>query len=593
MLDHHNILATNHLLVHVRININHINELVSLSLSLLASYFWACNELILLKRSIASGLNAAKELRSKGLEVLVLEARDRVGGRTLTKVEQSGNGKFWVDLGGSYVGPTQNNLLNLIEELKLETYLVDDTKDIVYTKAVAASGTPNAKCRKQSTGGDKDDICKLELNSRFKPESDPPFGNLFHWLDYVHMIKVITSYGDQIPSEAPWLAPKAEEWDAKSYKQFVDEHTWTRRVRDYFNNIFVTIDVCCDANEVSMLWFLWYIKQCGGYGRSISTTNGGQERKIKNGTQQLSERLYELLGASKRVLLNKPVCCINQSRGPYVQVTTLDGSHYRADYVICAVPPHLWLKIHHQPALPNVKNLLAQRSPMGQVGKVILYYERPFWKEQGISGCFMFDAESKVRSKFPIILSLDETKPDGSSPAIIGFTGARGWFEMRNRSDLEVGKLVAESYAQATHLEEFKNFIKVERFDWTGEQYSGGCYTSTHSMNTLFKFGPHLREPFGRIYYAGTETAIKWSGYMDGALSAGKRAAREVLHVKGILSEQEIWTVEPDNNIVPPKSFEYPRSHNYAPSIDSLSKIAHLLLVSGLLTFVAYRRYCL
>lgn len=538
-------------------------------------------------------MNAAKELQSKGLDVLVLEARSRVGGRTLTKVEQSANGKFWVDLGGSYVGPTQNNLLNLIEELKLETYLVDDTKDIVYTKAInAASNKCFAKCQKQSTSGSRQSeiICKLERNGRFKPEYDPPFGNLFHWLDYVHMIKLITLYGDQIPSEAPWLAPKAKEWDAKSYKQFVDENTWTKRIRDYFNNIFVTIEICCDANEVSMLWFLWYVKQCGGYGRSISTTNGGQERKVKNGTQQISEGLYDLLGGSKRVYLNKPVCCLDQTAGPFVQVSTLDGSQYKADYVICATPPHLWLKIHHQPPLPNSKNLLAQRSPMGQVAKVILYYERPFWKDHGISGCFMFDAQAEVRSKFPVILSLDETKPDGSSPAIIGFTGARGWFEMRDKTDQEVARIVADCYARATQLDEFKKFIKIERFDWTSEQYSGGCYTSTHSVNTLTKFGPHLREPFGRIYYAGTETAIKWSGYMDGALSAGKRAAREVLHVKGLLSEQEIWAVEPDSTIVPPKPYEYPRSHRYAPSIDSLSKIAHLLLATGLLTFVAYRR---
>lgn len=512
----------------------------------------------------------------------------------MTKVEQSGNGKFWVDLGGSYVGPTQNNLLNLIEELKLETYLVDDTKDIVYTKAVETNRVLSIGRKQSSIGGSGNDSkqapAKIERNARFKPECDPPFGNLFNWLDYVHMIRVITAYGDQIPSEAPWLAPRAEEWDAKSYKQFVDEHTWTRRVRDYFNNIFVTIEICCDANEVSMLWFLWYVKQCGGYGRSISTTNGGQERKIKNGTNQLSQRLYDLLGGPKRVLLNKPVCSINQSVGPFVQVGTVDGSLYKADYVICATPPHLWLKIHHQPALPNAKNLLAQRSPMGQVGKVILYYEQPFWKDHGISGCFMFDAERRGRSAFPIILSLDETKPDGSFPAIIGFTGARGWFEMRNKTDQEVGRIVAESYARATKLEAFKDFVRVERFDWTGEQYSGGCYTSTHSVNTLTKFGPHLREPFGRIYYAGTETAIKWSGYMDGALSAGKRAAREVLHVKGLLGEQEIWTVEPDSTLVPPKPFEYPRSHRYAPSIDCLAKLAHLLLVSGLLTFVAYKR---
>lgn len=505
---------------------------------------------------------AARELRSYGLDVVVLEARERVGGRTFTKVDSD----LWVDLGGSYVGPTQDAVLNLIEELKLETYLVDDSMDIGYMRA---TGPRSAR------------------RSRFSPESDPSFGSFFHWLDYVHMIKLIDSYGAQIPSEAPWLAPKAQEWDAITWKQFIDQNTYTERVRGYFNNVYVTIDICCDANEVSLLWFLWYVKQCGGYGRSISTTNGGQERKIKGGTQQLSSRLQEIVGR-QYVLLNKPVCRIDQTAGPFVVVDTTDGTRFKADYVICAISPHLLLKIHHQPALPPGKNLLAQRSPMGTVGKVILYYDRPFWKDHNYSGCFLFD--SMTRSAHPIILSLDETKPDGSHPAVIGFAAARGWFELRNKSNNEKATIVAKSYAQLTGLNEFLNFKRVECHDWTTEQYSGGCYTSTHFPNTLTKYGPHLREPFGRIYYAGTETATVWSGYMDGAIRAGKRAARQVLHVSGRLNESQIWQEEPESKMVPPKPFEYPRSHRYAPSIGSLICGARLLFGVALLTFALRKR---
>lgn len=523
------------------------------------------------------------------MDVVVLEARERVGGRTLTKREQlNGDNKdvFWVDLGGSYVGPTQNSLLNLIEELKLETYLVDDSKDIGYLRQVKR--TPRWCC---NNNRNHDDV-KLEIRSKFSPDKDPPIGNLFHWLDYVNMIKLIDSYGAQIPSEAPWLAKKASEWDSISFKEFVDKNTWTKRVRDYFNNIFVTIDICCEPNEVSMLWFLWYVKQCGGYGRSIATTNGGQERKIKNGTQQVSEKLLDLIG-KQRVVLNKPVCSINQTLGPFVVVKTLDGSIFKANYLICAISPHLWLKIHHEPALQSEKSLLAQRSPMGQVAKVILYYERPFWKESphNYSGCFLFDAQD--RSKHPVILSLDDTKLDGSHPAIIGFVNARGWYEMRNKSNQEIGKILSKAYADVTKLKEFLNFTRVEKFDWTSEQYSGGCYTSTHNVNTLTKFGPYLRKPFGRIYYAGTETAIKWSGYMDGAVSAGKRAAREVLHVTGNLNEDEIWIEEPPSEIVPPRPFEYPSSHRYAPSIGGLLKVStHLIVISGLvLALMAYKQH--
>lgn len=525
------------------------------------------------------------------MDVLVIEARDRVGGRTFTKCDKpNGDGKFWVDLGGSYVGPTQNDVLKLIEELKLETYLVEDTLDIGYLKATKLN---NRKCcmlnNNKAISAKGDNKSKIDLRTRFRPDENPKFGNIFHTLDYIHTVKLIDSYGAQIPPEAPWLAPKASEWDAITWKQFIDENTWTKKVRDYFNNIYCCIDVCCEANEISMLWFLWNISQCGGYKRTISTTNGGQERKIKGGTQQLSVGLMNSIG-QERVLLGKPVYSIDQTAGPFVQVTTLDGTKFKADYLICAISPHLWLKIHHEPSLPSGKNLLAERSPMGQVSKVILYYERAFWKDHGFSGCFLFDSQD--RCSFPVTLSLDETKVDGSHPAVIGFTTSRGWYELRDKSDYEAARLVAKSYAEITKLEEFLNFKHVERYDWTNEQYSGGCYTSTHCPNTLTKFGPYLRQPFGRIYYAGTETAIKWSGYMDGAISAGKRAAREILHIKGNLREEDVWQVEEESVLVPAKPFDCSRLEKYAPSIGGLVNIlGHLVFLSGggLLTFAAYR----
>lgn len=517
-------------------------------------------------------MNAARELRRHNVNVVLLEARNRVGGRTMTKSGEN-KSKFWVDLGGSYVGPTQNNVLNLIEELKLETYLVEDTLNIAYMRTVPKNGE-RRQYDKQT------DRWKVDICSSFSPESgDPPFGNLFNWLDYVNMIRRIDSYGAQIPSEAPWMAPHAAEWDSMTFKQFIDSHAWTQRVRDYFNQVFATIDVCVDANEMSMLWFLWYVKQCGGYGRIISTTNGGQERKVKNGTQQLSNRLAELVG-SERVKFNKVVYGVDQTDDSVV-VWCTDNTCYRAKYVISAMPIHLLLKIHWNPCLPQGKNLLAQRSPMGQVAKVILYYETQFWKKHNLSGCFLFDSCSR-RSQ-PIILSLDDTKPDGSHPAVIGFNAARAWFELRNKSDEEVAKIVAQSYVDATGIKEFMNYVHVERFDWTTEQYSGGGYTSTHAPGTLSKFGKYLREPHGRVHFAGTETAIKWSGYMDGALSAGKRAAREILFELRILKNNAlIWEEDPDNKLVPPKPFEYPPSHYYAPRMDTLVKLTKTACILGL-----------
>lgn len=529
------------------------------------------------------GLAAAKELLAYGLDVLVLEARDRVGGRTLTvrkEVKRVGGKteKIWIDFGGSYVGPTQDDVLNLVDELKLDTYKVEDTLDCVYLRANRTSTKRNLPTKRQ------DNIVQASrMNSA---AVEPPFGSIFHWLDYVNMVRLIDSYGNEIPKDKPWEAPRAKEWDSKTFKMFVDENTWTKSVRSYFNHLFAEIDIPTDANEVSMLWMLWYISACGGYGRSIAITNGGQERKIKGGTQQLSEGLQVLVG-EQRVLLNKPVCRIDQTLGPFVTVSTLDGSQFQADHVICALPPHLLLKIHHNPSLPPCKNLLAQRTPMGQCAKVILYYKTAFWKERNYSGSFMFD--SVDRGAQPVVYALDETKPDGSHPAIIGFVASNGWYAMKDKSDAEVARIVARSYADATELEEFMDYERVERFDWTQEQYSGGCYTSTQTVNTLTKYGRYIRQPFGRIYYAGTETAIKWSGYMDGALSAGKRAAREILHATGNIGEEEVWRQDSPSTTVPPTPFVYPSSYKYAPSLGSLIKVSHVILFGALAGFLVQK----
>lgn len=177
----------------------------------------------------------------------------------------------------------------------------------------------------------------------------------------------------------------------------------------------ITAFVTSEPYESSLLWFLWYIKQCGGVRPMLSTTDGGQERKLIGGTQQISEHLAERLKG--RVLLDKPVVSISNYQNEYSIVKSLDGNEYKTKYVILALAPPMIHKIHFSPQLPPLRNQLNQRCPMGSAIKTIVYYETPFWKSKGFNGMMLLEGDDQdIISTF----TYDDTKYDGKHPAIIG-----------------------------------------------------------------------------------------------------------------------------------------------------------------------------
>nr|KAF6294616.1 monoamine oxidase B [Pipistrellus kuhlii] len=241
-----------------------------------------------------SGMAAAKLLHDSGLNVVVLEARDRVGGRTYTIRNQMVK---YVDLGGSYVGPTQNRILRLAKELGLETYKVNEVECLVH-----------------HTKG---------KSYKFKGPF-PPIWNPITFLDHNNLWRTIDDMGQEIPSDAPWKAPLAEEWDHMTMKELIDKICWTGSAKK-FATLFVNLCVTAETHEVSALWFLWYVKQCGGTTRIISTTNGGQERKFVGGSGQVCERIMNLLG--DQVKLERAVTHIDQT-GENILVETLNHEVY-------------------------------------------------------------------------------------------------------------------------------------------------------------------------------------------------------------------------------------------------------------------------
>ncbi|XP_039707485.1 amine oxidase [flavin-containing] A isoform X2 [Pteropus medius] len=449
-----------------------------------------------------SGLSAAKLLAEHEANVLVLEARDRVGGRTYT--------------------------------VRGRTY---------------------------------------PFRGAF-----PPVWNPIAYLDYNNLWRTMDNMGKEIPADAPWDAPHAEEWDRMTMKDLIDKICWTNTAKQ-FASLFVNINVTSEPHEVSALWFLWYVKQCGGTTRIFSITNGGQERKFVGGSGQVSERITNLLG--DKVKLRHPVTFVDQS-GENIIIETLNHEIYKCRYVISAIPPTLTAKIHFRPELPTERNQLIQRVPMGAVIKCMMYYKEAFWRKKDYCGCMIIEDEEA-----PISITLDDTKPDGSLPAIMGFILARKAVQLSKLHEDIRKRKICELYSKVLESEEALHPVHYEEKNWCEEQYSGGCYTAYFPPGIMTQYGRVIRQPVGKIYFAGTETATHWSGYMEGAVEAGERAARQVLNALGRLPKQDICIQEPESEDVPAFEITHTFWERNLPSVSGLLKIVGFSTSVTALCFLA------
>lgn len=486
----------------------------------------------------------------------MLEARDRVGGRTFTKRDDSVG---YVDLGGSYVGPSQNHLFRLSKELGIENYKIEEKEKLLY----------------YSKG----------KRYPYVASSSISFWNPIVQMDVNNFLRTVDKMGEEIPVDEPWNAPHADEWDTTTYHEFVDKICYTKQGRA-IGKLIVELALTSSEYECSLLWALWYIKLCQGTLRMMNASNGGQERKFIGGSQQITERIAARLGEAVR--LKSPVAYISQLADG-VMVKTLNGDIYRANYIIMAIPPVLQMKIHYEPPLSPIRNQMIQRCPMGSVMKCLLYYRTPFWKPKGFCGSSLIDFDEEN----PIAGTFDDTKPDGNFPAIVGFVATDRVRSLSMRKKEERKQIFAKCLANVFGLKEFLEPIHYEEHNWMSEQYSGGCFPAMFPPGFLTRYGKILREPVGRMYFAGTETATTWTGYMEGAIQAGERAAREVLHAMGRLRKEDIWRVEPAAQDVADIPFERTWWERNQPSVPGFYRLIGLTMFLGLATsiFLRCKRY--
>jgi monoamine oxidase len=443
-----------------------------------------------------SGLVAAREVARSGHSVAVLEARGRVGGRMFDRPIAGGE---VVDLGAEFIGPTQNHIRALVDELGIATFPAYDQGRSVYY----AGGRRTTYDASGPTGMAPPDPALLA--------------------DLLLIVPRLDSMALKVSVDAPHETPGAAELDAQSLGDWIRRSSTGGKAFANVTRAAARPIFGAEPREISLLFALFFIAASGDehtpgtFERNFSTRNGAQQDRIDGGTQQIAERVAKGLG--RRVVRNAPVRRIVASAG-HVDVIS-DRYVNRARRVIVALPPVLAGRIQYEPALPTLRDGLTQRLPQGHLVKVQAVYERPFWRADGLNGTSISDVG-------PCNVTFDSSPRSGTPGVLLGFIGgdeARAFIRLP-ASERKRAALASLARSFGPRALEPIDYLEM---DWASEPYSRGCPVAFAPPGVLTTYGTALREPAGPIHWAGTETSTYWNGYMDGAIRAGERAAREVL----------------------------------------------------------------
>jgi monoamine oxidase len=428
-----------------------------------------------------AGLAAARELVKRGRDVVVLEGRDRVGGRSSTATIAG----VPVDLGGTFVGPTQDAVVALAAELGCETVSTHNRgKNLIRWRG---------KVRAYRSTIPKLSILELLDVSRIQ------------W-----RFERVTR---RVPVDEPWTSPIAEILDSKTLDQWLRYVHASAGTRDLMT-IMARVTWGCEPDAVSMLHAVRYVKAAGGLGRMLDVEGGAQQDRFPGGTQQIALRMAEEL--APRVVLDAVVRSIERHSDGTLTVTS-DRGTVTANAVIVAIPPEHRAGIAFLPDLPPEYSKLAQHWPQGNLSKAYVAYETPFWRAGGCSGEALSD-------EGPVFITFDVSPGDDGPGILLGFTDARTFDPLSpaDRRDRALAGFAALFGDAALEPIDYLDHC------WGAEEFAPGGPTAAVPPGSWTTYGPWLRKPIDGIYWAGTETADKWTGFLDGAIRSGQRAADEV-----------------------------------------------------------------
>ncbi|MFF0490567.1 flavin monoamine oxidase family protein [Nocardia sp. NPDC003482] len=443
-----------------------------------------------------AGLTAARDLRRAGHSVRILEATDHVGGRVIGV--PIGDGET-IEAGGQWLGPTQDNVLGLVEELGLRTYKQRVAGDHLYYRHGELS-------RYDSAVGPIPPITEDAL------------------AEIGTTIARLQELAEGVDPAAPWTAPQAAEWDKITFREWAETVTTTEDARMLVDYVTRNTNTG-ETGQLSLLHMVRYVAAAGNAEtpgsllRVVVTRDGASQFRIVGGSQLIPRRLGEEL--SDVLTLSAPVRSIRED-GDTVLVEAGDAV-IRARRVIFAASPEASSRVTYDPPLPPARTELTRRLLHGAQIKVNVVYDRPFWRDADLSGYVCSDTG-------PAANVWDNTPESGTPGVLVCFVKGDAANALDDEDDSVVrerilGNLTTYFGAAAGDPRE----VIIRR--WHLEPYVWGCPGSLAGPGLLTEYGAALAAPVGRIHWAGTETATYWQGFMDGAIGSGHRVAAEVAEV--------------------------------------------------------------
>ncbi|MFG6504649.1 flavin monoamine oxidase family protein [Microbacterium sp. P05] len=434
----------------------------------------------------AAGLTAANALRRAGLSVAVLEARDRVGGRLLTDVIEGAT----LEVGGQWVSPDQEALIETVADLGLDTYSRYREGDSVY---IGPDG----------------------VLTRFT-------GDIFPVAEATEktMVDLIARLDEMVAAtdpDRPWEHPDAEALDRISFEGWLHEQTDDQEAIDNIGLFIAGAMLTKPPHAFSALQALLMAASAGSFSNLVDA-DFILDKRVVGGLQQVPLLLAERLGDD--VFLDQAVRTLEWSEDGGVRAIA-DGMSVRARFAILALAPVLYPRISFVPPLPRLQHQMHQHLSMGFVIKVHAVYDRPFWRDHGLSGT-AFSPYELVHEAY------DNTNHDDERGTLVGFVSDRHADDMFRLSAEERRGLILESLSHYYGEDALHPVVYYES-DWGTEEWTRGAYAASFDLGGLVRYGADLRAAVGPIHFACSDLAGAGYQHVDGAIRMGRLAASTII----------------------------------------------------------------